>query len=167
MKQAAAHLRELGHTDVGMVVGGPRRPSRERRAGVLDVFGRRGDGHCEVLEGDFSIDFGYAATRRFIERAERPTALIVGGNILMHGALRAVHETGVEIGRDLSFVGCDDVAVAEFHDPPIAVVRRSPRDGGSRPAEMMLALLADASPDEQVVLPTEFVPAASCAAPAR
>ena len=32
---------------------------------------------------------------------------------------------------------------------------------------MMLALLADESPDEQVVLPTEFVPAASCAAPAR
>ena len=74
MKQAAAHLRELGHTDIGMVVGGPRRPSRERKAGVLDVFGRRGDGHCEVLEGDFSIDFGYAgdaAVRRAGGAADR------------------------------------------------------------------------------------------------
>ena len=54
----------------------------------------------------------------------RPTALIAAGNTLMAGAIRALHQLDIQIGTDISFVGCDNVLVAELHQPPIAVVYR-------------------------------------------
>lgn len=167
MREAAEHLRDLGHTAIVMLVGGPRRPARERKAGVLDAFGSGAGLACEVVEGDFSLDFGYAATRELLARPERPTALVAGGNALMHGALRALREAGVRVGRDLSFVGCDDVAVAEFHDPQLALVRRVPRDAGQEAARLMLGLLGEEEPEEPqgMLLPTWFAPGPSCTAP--
>ena len=59
----------------------------------------------------------------------------------MHGALRAFRERGVQLGVDLSFVGCDDVAVAELHTPQIAVVRRDMVSIGEASADLLLELL--------------------------
>jgi LacI family transcriptional regulator len=170
MSAAAAHLVELGHRHVAVIVGGPRRPARQRREGVEQVLARTGpDAHCEVFEGDFSIDHGVDATRRMLAMDPRPTALIAGGNLLMHGALRALHAAGVAIGSELSFVGTDDVAVAEFHDPPIAVVRRDTRELGRVAAELLLDQMADdadeAAMHAYVELPTEFIVRRSCAPP--
>jgi DNA-binding LacI/PurR family transcriptional regulator len=73
----------------------------------------------------------------------------------------------VEVGREISFVGCDDVAIAEIHRPPIAVVRRDIPAIGLAAAELLLAELesGDGQTDRprEVVLPTEFVARASCA----
>jgi len=165
MREAAEALRDLGHERIAMLVGGPRRPARERKAGVVDVYGKRSGLHCSVLEGDFSIPFGYEATRELLAAEDRPTALIAGGNVLMHGSLRALREAGVRVGADLSFVGCDDVAVAEFHDPQIAMVRRVPRDAGVEAARMLMALLDGEAGPGDVTLPTAYASGASVAAP--
>jgi LacI family transcriptional regulator len=165
MREAAEHLRELGHKHVAMLVGGPRRPARERKAGVLDVFGRRDGLQCDLLEGAFSIEFGYSATKEILSATTRPTALIAGGNTLMHGSLRALREAGLRVGRDMSFVGCDDVAVAEFHDPRIAIVRRAPRDAGVAAAGLVLELLDGGDDIADVTLPTSFAAGDSCAKP--
>jgi LacI family transcriptional regulator len=78
----------------------------------------------------------------------------------------------VEIGREISFVGCDDVAVAELHQPQIAVVRRDMPAAGVAAAELLLAELepvdgareaAATREPRQVILPTEFVARPSCA----
>ena len=50
----------------------------------------------------------------------------------MEGALLTLREAGVEVGREMSFVGCDDVVVAGVHQPPIAVVRRDIEADGRR-----------------------------------
>jgi LacI family transcriptional regulator len=170
MSDASRYLVDLGHRHVALVIGGPRRPARQRREGIEAVMREAGpDGHCEVFEGDFSIEHGVAATNAVLGLDPRPTALVAGGNLLMHGALRALHAAGVEIGRDISFIGTDDVAVAEFHDPPIAVVRRDTREIGRVAADLLVDQMGDAADDEtltrRVTLPTEFIPRPSCAVP--
>jgi LacI family transcriptional regulator len=85
----------------------------------------------------------------------------------MAGALRALHERGVQVGSDISFIGCDNVPVAELHDPPIAVVRRDARRLGQSAAELLLATLGGETDVANVVLPTEFLMRPSCAPPRR
>lgn len=170
MTEATKHLVDLGHRYVGLIIGGPRRPARQRREGVEAVMAEAGpEGRCEVFEGDFSIEHGVAATNAILSLDARPTALVAGGNLLMHGALRALHAAGIEIGRDISLVGTDDVAVAEFHQPPIAVVRRDTREIGRVAANLLIDQMGDEVDEEaftrQVTLPTEFIPRPSCAAP--
>ncbi|MGZ4399225.1 MAG: LacI family DNA-binding transcriptional regulator [Gaiellaceae bacterium] len=164
MAAAAQHLLELGHRDVALIIGGPQLPARERRRGVEETFQESGTGaRCHVFQGEFSGEYGAGATAMILRRESRPTAIIAGGNMLMQGALRQLHAEGVRVGTDISFIGCDDVAFAELHEPPIAVVDRDVNAMGVAAAELLLAQMAGETDLEDVVLPTRFVPRASCA----
>jgi LacI family transcriptional regulator len=166
MKAAGAHLLALGHRRLGLIAGAAVRPALERRAGLEDAFADVGlPPTCVVDEGVFSVEHGAAAMRRLLALPDPPTAVIAGGNQLMLGALRVVSEHGLRLGRDLSFVGCDDVAIADLYQPPIAVVRRDNVAMGRVAAELLLAQLREDAAPSDVVLPTEFVPRASCAPP--
>jgi LacI family transcriptional regulator len=160
---AAEHLRELGHRRVAVIVGGPRRPADERREAVEQVFGS--DGQLTILAGPYTIEHGSSATDEALALPEPPTAIIAAANLFMHGALRTLRDRGLVLGRDISFVGCDDVAVAEFHDPPIALVRRDTRLIGEVAARVLLAELGAGPevPRSELTLTTDFVPQPSCA----
>jgi LacI family transcriptional regulator len=170
MHDATQHLLELGHRRFALITGGPERPARERRRAVDEALARVAGAEHTVYAGEFSVDHGRRATTAILAQDPRPTAILAGGNMLMEGALITLKEAGVQVGRDLSLVGCDDVAVAELHQPPIAVVRRDIRAVGVAAADL---LLADLEPDDrstgaprEVMLPTEFVARPSCAPPA-
>ncbi len=125
MRAAAEHLIALGHRSFALITGGPARPARERRAAVEQALAAVGDEvRCTVYSGEFSAEHGRRATEQILATVPRQTAIIAGGNMLMQGALLALRDANVVVGRDVSFVGCDDVVIAELHQPPIAVVRR-------------------------------------------
>jgi len=170
MRAAANHLLELGHERFALITGGPERPARERRRAVEEVLASAPRVTCTVYPGKFSVEHGRRATNEILAQRPRPTAIIAGGNMLMEGALLALREAGVQVGREMSFVGCDDVVVAEVHQPPIAVVRRDIEAVGIASAELLLADLepSDGEPGSprEIVLPTEFLARASCAPPA-
>ena len=168
MRAAIEHLLELGHRHVALIIGGPERPARERRAAVEQTLASSGgNARCTVYEGEFSSDYGRRATAGILGARPRPTAIVAAGNMLMQGALLALRDAEIKVGRDISFVGCDDVAVAELHEPPIAVVRRDMEAIGVAAAELLLAELdADdggGEMPEEIVLPTEFIARPSCA----
>jgi len=176
MSAATSHLLDLGHRNFALIVGGPRLPARERRRGVDETLERSGTGAtCTVFDGEFSSRFGSQAVAEMMGASVCPTAIIAGGNLLMEGALRELHRRNVRVGAELSFVGCDDVALAELHDPPIAVVDRDVQAIGAAAADLLLTRLADRGDEDDpramdwhtdvqdVVLPTHFVRRASCA----
>jgi LacI family transcriptional regulator, galactose operon repressor len=72
-------------------------------------------------------------------------------------------ERGLEVGRDISFLGCDDIPITGLYRPPIAVVRRDNVAIGRKAAELLLRLMKDGGVTTEVVLPTEFVQRPSCA----
>jgi LacI family transcriptional regulator len=168
MREATKHLLELGHRRFALIIGGPERPARERRQAFEETLAAIAGAEHEVYPGEFSVEHGREAMGEILGQGPRPTAIIAGGNMLMEGALVRLKEAGVRVGTDVSFVGCDDLAVAELHEPPIAVVRRDSRAMGEAAAELLLADLepdGNADTQREVVLPTEFVARASCAAP--
>jgi len=171
MREATAHLIGLGHRRFALITGGPERPARERRRAVEETLATARDGAtCTVYPGKFTVEHGRQATLEILASEPRATAIIAGGNMLMQGALLTLREAGIKLGRDLSFVGCDDVIVSEVHEPPISVVRRDIPAVGVAAAELLLADLepvdGDESPPREIVLPTEFIARPSCAPPA-
>jgi hypothetical protein len=58
---------------------------------------------------------------RLLALPERPTALFVCNDMMAMGVISAAHQAGLVIPRDLSIVGYDNVALAQFMSP------RSPR----------------------------------------
>ena len=163
MRQAVAHLLDLGHRDIAMINGRLMRPVEERQAALEACYEERGLAPTyRILHGAFSVDYGARAAGELLSDETPPTAIIAGGNQLMLGALRVLNSRGVRLGRDVSFVGCDDIPVSELYDPPVAVVRRDAAAIGRSAAELMLARLGGAADVEDVTLPTEFIARPSC-----
>jgi LacI family transcriptional regulator len=168
MRAAVAHLLDLGHRRIGFIAGQPVRPSRERWLALREVHEeRRLPAGYEVLEGALAPEHGRSATQRLLDGPEPPTAIVAGGNQLLVGALAELVQRGTTIGEGgLSLVSCDEISLTELFSPPIAVVRRDNRELGRHAARLLLRRLEGEEHPETVVLPTEFVPRASCAPPA-
>ena len=154
MKAAVSHLLDLGHRRIALIGGTGVRPALERRAGLEQAFESRAlPPTYTVDEGSFAVEHGTAAMRRMLDLPEPPTAVIAGGNQLMLGALRVIAERGVALGSELSFVGCDDVAITDLFQPAVAVVRRDSFAMGRTAAELLLARMRDEAAPSDVVLP--------------
>jgi LacI family transcriptional regulator len=163
MRNAVNHLLDLGHRRIAMISGQPMRPVNERRAALEACWAARNlENTYQLLEGTLSVEYGQRATSQLLSQSDRPTAIIAGGNQLMLGALRVLHSRGIRLGGEMSFVGCDDIPVSEFYDPPIAVVRRDNAAIGRAAADLMLEALQDPEYRADIMLPTEFVARPSC-----
>jgi LacI family transcriptional regulator len=165
MHDAVFHLLDLGHRNIALINGAGVRPAIERRAGFEEAFSARGlSPSSSIYEESFSVEHGSKAMRAILAEGGA-TAVIAGGNQLMLGALRVASEQHVRLGQDLSFVGCDDVAIADLYQPAIAVVRRDNVQMGRTAAELLLERMRDRAAPMNVELPTEFVPRPSCGPP--
>lgn len=159
MSAAVTQLLSLGHRRIGLIVGRAVRPSRERRRVLSRVFQEQGlPKTYEVCEGRLSPEYGAEATGWLLDRPKPPTALILGGNQLLVGALRKIHERGIKLGRDISLVSSDDTPLAELYQPPVSVVDRDAGEIGRVAAELLLRRTRDKEQASSVMLPTEYIP---------
>lgn len=166
MRAAVEHLLELGHRDIGLLLGQAMRPSRERRGGLEDAYAARGlPPSFTVVEGMLAPGHGRRGTRQLLDQATPPTAIVAGGNQLLIGALYELRDRGLAVGQDISIVSCDAISLTELSSPPIAIVRRVNSEIGRQAALLMLRRIRGKSGPEQVILPTEFVARPSCAPP--
>jgi LacI family transcriptional regulator len=168
MRAAVEHLLDLGHRRIGLIIGQPMRPSRERRAGLEEAFAARGlPATYVIVEGLLAAEHGRNATRQLLDAAEPPTAIVAGGNQLLVGTLEELLARELRVGSDISLVSCDAIDVTELFTPPIAVVRRDNREIGRQAASLLLERVGEEDPGPRtVLLPTTFEPRPSCAPPA-
>jgi LacI family transcriptional regulator len=167
MTDAVNHLIDLGHRRIALISGSlDIRPGRERVEAVRRTMAARGVGDGLVTDGGgVEANRGQSETSRILRLAAPPTAIIVGGNQLLAGTLRAIRGSGLRIGRDVSLITCDEIPLVEFYEPPIATVSRDNEAIGRTAAQLLLERLAG-TPARKVVLPTRFVARDSCAPPA-
>ncbi len=116
----------------------------------------------ELPEGRLS-----EAPRQLLARADRPTALVAGGNQLLAGVLKAAQQRGLSVPKDLSVITCDRTELSEIYAGGVTTIDRDVAEIGRTAAQLLLERLADRGdrPARRVVLPTRLVLGSSCAAP--
>lgn len=65
-----------------------------------------------------------AAARRLLGVAGRPSAIAAASDLLAIHAMRAVEDAGLKPGRDIAFVGFDDLPLAAHARPSLTTVRQ-------------------------------------------
>lgn len=159
MRQAVAHLLELGHRRIGLIAGpADVRPGYARIEALRAAVAEAGaNAHATHISGPFTPQFGHEATDQMLDGEDPPTAILAGSNQILIGCLRALRGRGIELGRDLSLVACDDVPLAELYSPPISVIRRDTIALGRMAAELLLRRLAEDDGPETATIPTMFI----------
>lgn len=126
MDLAVSHVAQLGHTDIGLVVGQRRFVPAARKAEGFEqaVLRRLGvpvapDAVAEAL---FTVEGGALAAQRLVDRGA--TALLCASDLMALGAIRAVRQWGLDVPGDVSVVGFDDSPLMAFTDPPLTTLRQ-------------------------------------------
>jgi DNA-binding LacI/PurR family transcriptional regulator len=92
------------------------------------------------------------------------TAVFCYNDQIAIGALMACRDHAVAVPRQLSIVGFDDIALAQYVSPALTTVVQPRRDMGSRAMHMLLGLMGD-QPVHNVVLVPALAVRASTAPP--
>ena len=167
---AARHLIEFGHRRMGVICG-PQDAlcSQARLAGFRlghDEVGLRFDPEL-VRYGNFYLEAGYTHGLALLDRADRPTAVFAGSDMQALGVLRAARQLGIDVPRDLSVIGYDNLEVAAWTDPALTTIDQPIRDMAGTAAHMVLDLArGQALRTSRIDLVTELVVRESTAPPA-
>jgi DNA-binding LacI/PurR family transcriptional regulator len=121
--EATRHLLEAGHATVWHVSG----PddwfdSRGRIAGWRRALTEAGAEIPPLMSADWSAASGYR-NGQILARMTDVTAVFAANDHLALGILRALHERGRSVPRDVSVVGFDDVPEAAYYIPPLTTIR--------------------------------------------
>jgi LacI family transcriptional regulator len=167
---ATRHLIEAGHTAIAYV-GGPVGlfSVEERLAGFVRAMDELGIPlrHELMRLGSFAPEFARSAVLGFLEEREPPTAIFASSDYLAIGAIRALRLAGLDVPRDMSLVGFDDMPLTELFDPPLTAIRQPIEALGRAGFQALFALLNGRQPDMLTRLPVTLIKRESVAQPRR
>ena len=122
------YLADQGHRDIGLLGGNwsCTQISYRRVLGCQRAFdelslpfdARR----CEPCRYSFSD--AYDTTKRLLGRCPELTALFCVSDVMALGAIRAIHDLGRRVPRDISVVGYDGIPLSRFSVPRLTTVRQ-------------------------------------------
>jgi len=166
---ATEHLIELGHRRIGTITGRPELLcSRARLDGYRAALERAGvDVESSLIAvGDFHYESALAAAGQMLELPEPPTAIFAASDVQALGVYEAARQHHLQIPRDLSVVGFDDVEMAQWASPPLTTLRQPLAEMAALAARTLLEGNAE-SFNQRVELATNLVVRQSTAPPHR
>jgi len=155
------HLIALGHRRIGFITGELRVISAVHRfQGYKDALKQAGiDFEPELVrEGNWMHPMGYEHGKHLLQLANPPTAICCANDLTAFGVYQAIREAGLQIGKDISVTGFDDIDMAGTVSPPLTTVRQPVREMGRMAAEMLIRQLQGETPEPlHAKLDTELV----------
>lgn len=99
-----------------------------------------------VLEGDWSPSSGYEMGRELVAAGELPDGIFCGNDGMAAGLLAALREADVDVPGQVSVVGYDDFAGAEYFVPPLTTVRQPFAELGHAALGLLVRAIAGEEP---------------------
>ena len=166
--EAVEHLVNLGHKRIAFLSGRPTIYTiRKRLDGYLNAmktFNLDSDPDL-VSKGGFTFDQGYKECLKILSLPQPPTALLISGNRITFGALKAIVEKNLKIPDDISIIGFTDSIVTPYLISPLTTITHPLRDMGIRAFQLLLQHMnsRETLPFSRIVVQTKMVLGASTA----
>lgn len=150
---AAAHLVELGHRRIAYA-GGPRESidSRDRlkglKAGLAGIGAALKD--ARVWFGpSYAPESGVAYAEQFLRQPTRtrPTAVVLGNDMMALGFLRTVLKKGLRVPDDVSVLGFDGIPEGARYWPGLTTVFQPAHQMGATSCRALLELIGGGAED--------------------
>ncbi|WP_395104438.1 LacI family DNA-binding transcriptional regulator [Actinomadura sp. SCN-SB] len=157
MRAITEHLAALGHRRIGHVAAAVDEWTfRARGAALAEAVQALDGGRLTREAGAINVHAAKEAAGRLLDRPDRPTALVCDDDLIAAGAIKAALARGLEIPRDLSVTGFDDVQLAMAVEPELTTVRLPAGELGARGLTALLEVLDGGRPGSRS-LPVELI----------
>ena len=159
---ATRHLLRHGHRDIALFVGQLKENGvmKKRLVGYKQALDEFGIGFREeyVFEGQTDYESGIVLARRMVEQKLPVTGIVAAADILAIGAIKGLYEMGLNVPKDYSIIGFDDLEIANYITPGLTSIKQHISLKGKRAVELLLNHIADPTLSKQEeILPLSLV----------
>jgi LacI family transcriptional regulator len=167
---ATEYLLGLGHRRIGLLAGRVDLESaRLRERGYRTALGAAGievDPKL-VRVGGYQPDSAQEAARLMLQGDDdRPSAIFAANDVSALAAIGTARALGLDVPRDLSVIGFDNVPESALSEPPLTTIEQPIQQMGFEAVELLIGLIEQRSElATQRMLPTQLVVRGSCAPP--
>ena len=128
LRQAVQHLVTLQHERVAFI-SGPlvlKSAYARRKAFVQSMEEARLTVHPQYLvEGNHTMEGGMAAMDQLLQLPRRPTAVMCSNDMTAIGVMRKSYEKALNVPKDISVIGFDDIRLSQFVIPALTTIQMS------------------------------------------
>lgn len=118
---------EKGHRRIGLISTTTRSQSSvDREKGYRQALEENGIEYDErlVFLGNYSCKSGTEGCRRLLELDDPPTAIFSISDMIAIGAMKYAMSKGIAIGKDVMFIGFDNIAFSDIFVPRLSTVEQ-------------------------------------------
>lgn len=141
---AVHYLQRIGHNRIACI-SGPKHLhlSHHRQQGYIQALQRSGIviEKSYIVSGPLSFEAGVESLSQLMSLPQPPSAIFCHSDIVAIGAIHQAKKLGIKIPEDLSIIGFDDIALAQYADPPLTTVAQPRYKIGQKAVLLLLELL--------------------------
>jgi DNA-binding LacI/PurR family transcriptional regulator len=100
--------------------------------------------------------------QRLLQNKIRLTAVFTANDLMAKGAIGALRDQGLQVPKDVSVVGFDDINIASQMNPPLTTVKQPIFRLGEEAALFLIDHEEGQRNDFSKILPTELIVRESC-----
>ncbi|MBI9050676.1 MAG: LacI family DNA-binding transcriptional regulator [Anaerolineaceae bacterium] len=155
MRLVAEHLFRLGHRKIACIASPPELMfSQYRMDGLCSRLAELGSPLPDSLirRGDMSQRSGYEQANTLLDLTDRPTAIVVCNDLMAFGAMSAIQDRGLTVGKEISIIGFDNTPMSAHTHPPLTTVHQPIYQIGNMVCEMLIQCVQGQQPEERQVL---------------
>jgi LacI family transcriptional regulator len=121
IQKAVEYLYSLGHRRMAFVGHHTGlEPLLDRKESFLAAMkGYAAEVQVQTVADRDGPQGGYQATHTLLASGFQPTAVICVNDFMALGVLKALRERGLDVPRDVSVTGYDNISLSEFANPPL------------------------------------------------
>ena len=155
-------LFEAGHKKIGILGGNLEKShtSRQRFNGCKKSF----EAHSQEMNADlcyeksrFSFDSAYRAMGRLVEKYPDLTAVFAMSDVTAIGAIRALRDRGYRVPEDISVIGFDGIALADYYNPKLTTIKQQYQILATRSVEILFGQIELKMDPVHELVPFELV----------
>lgn len=145
-EMVAQYLLSLGHRTFVYINGAcDNYDNMQRLQGFQAALMRAGIhlSEADIIEGKFEKAAAYESMKQFVQSGRPlPEAVFAANDLSAIGAVKALIDSGVEVPRQVSVVGCDDIEIASLVRPTLTTMRTSFEKQGILAVQHLTALIS-------------------------
>ena len=110
-----------------------------------------------LLIGDYDTKKAYEETLKFLKRRKDITAIFAISDFMAIGAARAVVDSGLVVGKDVSILGFDGMDISCYYNPGISTIKQPKKEMAEKSVEILFELLKGNGENKHILLDTELL----------
>lgn len=158
---SAKYLIDNGHTKIG-VIGGSMDSGLTtiRYKGFLKAMNEAGldfDFVKSYQDSSFSFEGGQEALEKLLKKNPEITAIYTMSDAMAIGACRKLEDMGHKVAQDISIVGFDGLAIANFYCPRLTTIKQNEQELAQEGLSILLDSIENKASPCHKIIPFEFI----------